>query len=198
MIATQISRWDPLKDHLGVMMSFCKYVPSELGAHLVLAGPSPDSVTDDPEGAQTLDELRAKWGELPDEWRQHVHIACLPMDDLEENAAIVNALQRRSDILIQKSLAEGFGLTVAEAMWKQKPTIASAVGGINDQIESGINGLLIEDPHDLADCGRAITELLKDRELAVKLGHQAHRSVRDHYLAPHYLARFLNLASALS
>jgi trehalose synthase len=196
-LVTQISRWDPLKDHLGVMVGFCEYVPEDIDAHVVLVGPSPESVTDDPEGGQTLDELRNDWSQLPHPYRQRVHIACLPMDDLEENAAIVNALQRRSDVIIQKSLAEGFGLTVAEAMWKEAPTVASAVGGIQDQIENGVNGLLV-DPLDLEEFGRAVTGLLRDADRASELGRRAHASVRDHYLAPHYLARFLDLAMAVN
>ena len=196
-IVTQISRWDPLKDHLGVMVGFCEYVPQRLDAHVVLVGPSPESVADDPEGGQTFDELESKWSELPDACRARVHIACLPMDDLEENAAIVNALQRRSDVIVQKSLAEGFGLTVAEAMWKETPTVASAVGGIQDQIEDGVNGLLV-DPNDLEEFGRTITDLLEDPVRARDLGHRAHATVRDHYLAPHYLSRFLELAMSVS
>lgn len=193
-IVTQISRWDPLKDHRGVMEGFCRHVPERTGAHLILAGPSPESIADDPEGSATLDELRAAWADLPAAERARVHIACLPMDDLEENAAVVNALQRRADVVVQKSLAEGFGLTVAEAMWKQTPTVASAVGGIQDQIEHGVSGLLLDDATDLAGFGQAVTSLLDDADCARRLGRQAHESVRDHYLAPCYLSRYLELA----
>ena len=127
-IVTQISRWDALKDHAGVMTGFVDHVPESFGAHLILVGPSPESVTDDPEGLQVLEELKAQWAALPDNQRARVHVACLPMDDLEENAAIVNALQRRSQVIVQKSLAEGFGLTVAEAMWKaDRPSVAGSV-----------------------------------------------------------------------
>ena len=84
------------------------------------------------------------------------------MDDLEENAAIVNALQRRSDVIVQKSLAEGFGLTVAEGMWKARPVVASKIGGIQDQIEHGDSGLLIDDPADLGQYGGQSSELLND------------------------------------
>lgn len=196
-VVTQISRWDPLKDHQGLMEGFARFVPADLNAHLVLAGPSPDSVTDDPEGAETLDELQAAWRQLPPESRARVHIACLPMADVEENAAIVNALQRRSQVIVQKSLAEGFGLTVAEAMWKEAPTVASAVGGIQDQIQDGVSGILIDDPGDLAGFGGALTRLLADPDRARALGRAAHESVRDHYLAPCYLARFLELALAV-
>ncbi len=196
-VVTQISRWDSLKDHRGLMEGFARFVPEHVNADLVLAGPSPDSVTDDPEGSETLEQLQTAWRQLPPESRARVHIACLPMADIEENAAIVNALQRRSQIIIQKSLAEGFGLTVAEAMWKEAPTVASAVGGIQDQIENGASGVLIDDPDDLAGFGKALTSLLADPDRAQALGRAAHQSVRDRYLAPCYLARFLELALAV-
>lgn len=195
-VVTQISRWDPLKDHLGVMRGFARAVDSGIEARLVLAGPSPDSIADDPEGRDVLDELRQEWGNLRIEHRRKVHIACLPMDDLEENAAIVNALQRRPAVVVQKSLAEGFGLTVAEAMWKERATLASAVGGINDQIESGVDGILVEDPRDLDSFGSALRELLDDLDRARGLGQRAHESVRGRFLAPQYLSRFLELALA--
>ncbi|HUJ64720.1 MAG TPA: glycosyltransferase, partial [Acidimicrobiales bacterium] len=149
-MVTQVSRWDPLKDHVGVMRAFTDHVPADLMGHLVLAGPSPESVADDPEGWTTFEELVARWEDLAPPARSRVHIACLPMEDGEENAAVVNALQRRSDVIVQKSLAEGFGLTVAEAMWKARPTIGSRVGGIQDQIEHGRSGLLVDDSEDLA------------------------------------------------
>jgi trehalose synthase len=196
-VVTQISRWDPLKDHEGVMRGFVDHVPEELEAHLILAGPSPESVTDDPEGADTLAALVEYWENLPPPSRSRVHIACLPMSDAEENAAIVNALQRRSDAVIQKSLAEGFGLTVAEAMWKARPTIASRVGGIQDQIEDGVSGVLLANPVDRAEFGSAVTGVLSDPETAARLGRAAHSSVRDHYLAPVYLMRYLELSQTV-
>ena len=98
-------------------------------------------MADDPEGAEVFDEVEAAWRELPRGSRRRVHLALLPMDDADENAVIVNALQRRADVVAQKSLAEGFGLTVAEAMWKGRPVVASRVGGIQDQIEDGAHRL---------------------------------------------------------
>ena len=108
--------------------------------HLVLAGPDVFAVADDPEGVDVLEETEAAWRELPPRVRRRVHLALLPMDDADENAVIVNALQRRADVVVQKSLAEGFGLTVSEAMWKARPVVASDVGGIRDQIEDGVTG----------------------------------------------------------
>ena len=109
-------------------------------------GPSVAEVADDPEGAEVLAETRAQRAALPAELRARVHLASLPMDDLEENAAIVNAIQRRADVVLQKSLAEGFGLTVAEAMWKARPVVASRIGGIQDQIVDGESGVRIDPP----------------------------------------------------
>lgn len=190
-LVTQVSRWDPLKDHLGVMQAFARYM-KDSPSHLMLAGPAPGAVSDDPEGLQTFDELRQAWFALPDHARSRVHIACLPMSDLEENAAIVNALQRHSDIVVQKSLAEGFGLTVAEAMWKRCPTVGSRVGGIQDQIAHGSSGLLVE-PMDHLGLVRAVTSLLKNGEFADALGAAAMERVRDEYLAPRHLIRYLEL-----
>ena len=195
-VITQISRWDPLKDHQGVMTAFARHMPEVGDAHLVLAGPAPDAVGDDPEGKAVFDELVEAWTQLP-ERRERVHIASLPMEDVDENAAIVNALQRHSTAVVQKSLAEGFGLTVAEAMWKARPVVASRVGGIRDQIEHGRTGVLVDDPADLGALGRALTRLLSDAEEADRLGRAAHESVADRYLVPRYLSRYLRLAREL-
>lgn len=192
-IVLQVSRWDRLKDPIGVLEGFAGHVPAELGAHLLLAGPSPSSVADDPEQEEVLEEVRKAWGDLEDATRERAHLVCLPMDDLEENAAIVNALQRRADVIVQKSLAEGFGLTVAEGMWKERPVIGSAVGGIQDQIEHGKNGLLIDDPEDPVEFGAAVTSLLEDREAAVRMGKEARRKVLDEYLTPQYVIRYLEV-----
>ena len=91
-----------------------------------------------------------------------MHLASLPMDDPAENAIIVNALQRHATVVTQKSLAEGFGLTVAEAMWKARPVVASRIGGIQSQIVDGETGMLLDDPGDLAAFGEAVTGLLAD------------------------------------
>jgi trehalose synthase len=195
-IVTQISRWDPLKDHAGVMRGFCEHGPAASGAHLVLAGPAPAAITDDPEGQQTLTELCAARAALAPELRRLVHIACLPMSDIDENAAIVNALQRRSDVIVQKSLAEGFGLTVAEAMWKARPTVGSDVGGIQDQIEPGVSGVLVE-PDDLAQFGAAVNSLLHEPERAAALGQGGRDRVVADYLAPQHLSRYFQRVEAV-
>jgi trehalose synthase len=197
-IVLQVSRWDPLKDPLGVLQGFIRHVPDRLGAHLVLAGPAATSVSDDPESEQVLQQVRRAAAALPSGTRARLHLACLPMDDLEENGAMVNALQRRADVIVQKSLAEGFGLTVAEAMWKARPVLASRVGGIQDQITHGRSGLLLDDPSDLAAFGRATATLLEDPEQAARLGGQARRRVRQTYLAPRRLTQELDLIQRLT
>lgn len=121
-----------------------------------------------------------------------VHLVSLPMDDLEENAAIVNALERRADVIAQKSIAEGFGLTVAEGMWKARPVIGSRVGGIQDQLVDGETGVLV-DPVDLEAFGRAAAELLGDSDRAAAMGRAAHDRVRDHFLGPSHLEQYLKL-----
>ena len=131
------------------------------------------AVADDPEGGQVLQDCWNEWRQLPHTVRPRVQLVCLPMHDLEENAAIVNALQRHAAIVTQKSLAEGFGLTVAEAMLKGTPVVASAVGGIVDQVIDGETGRLIQDPTDLEEFGDALCEILDDDDLRRRLGEGA-------------------------
>jgi len=192
-LVVQVSRWDRLKDPLGVLTGFAAGVPHDLDAHLLLAGPQVETVSDDPEGAEVLAEVTAAWSALPAEGRERTHLASLPVDDLVENAVVVNALQRRADIVVQKSLAEGFGLTVTEAMWKERPVVGSRVGGIAEQIRHGRSGLLV-DPRNLPAFGKGLTRLLRDEPLAVEIGHAARRRVRSRFLAPHFLAAHLELA----
>jgi trehalose synthase len=125
--------------------------------------------------------------------RARVHLACLPMDDLEENAAIVNALQRRADIIVQKSLAEGFGLTVAEGMWKGRPVVASRIGGIQDQIVDGDSGVLLNDPLDLEEFGGAVRRLLDDPATADAMGREARERVKAQFLGVRSLTQYLDL-----
>jgi trehalose synthase len=193
----QVSRWDRLKDPLGVIRGFVDYVAPASAAHLVYAGPVVSAVTDDPEGAEVLEEARDFIGGLEASARERVHLACLPMDDLEENAAMVNALQRRADVVVQKSIAEGFGLTVAEAMWKARPVVASRIGGIQDQIVDGVSGVLLADPADLRSYGNAVRTLLRDPDRARAIGQEAQERVRDDYLAVRSLTQYVSLIARL-
>jgi trehalose synthase len=196
-LVVQISRWDRLKDMAGVMRGFVQHVDPSLGAHLLLCGPAVTGVADDPEAAEVLDECLGEWRDLPHAARCRVHLACIPMVDPDENAAVVNAIQRHASVVVQKSLAEGFGLTVAEAMWKRQAVVASAVGGIVDQIEDGTHGLLLEDPTDLRAFGVAVESLLRDRETAVRLAEDAHRRVLDEFLGDRHLERYARLFGEL-
>ena len=191
-VVVQVSRWDRLKDPLGVMEGFVDHVAGD-DAHLVLAGPSVEAVTDDPEGAEVLAEVREKLEGLDPARRARVHLAGLPMDDLEENAAIVNALQRRADVIVQKSLAEGFGLTVAEGMWKGRPVVASRIGGIQDQIVDDVSGVLLNDPLDLEEFGGAVRRLLDDPAAADAMGREARQRVRSEFLGVRSLTQYLDL-----
>jgi trehalose synthase len=193
-VVMQVSRWDQLKDPVGVLGAFAGHVANRSNAaHLLLVGPSTAAVADDPEGAQVLDAVRAAWHDLPGPLRRRVHLCSLPMDDVEENAAIVNALQRHAGVVVQKSLAEGFGLTVAEAMWKQRAVVASRIGGIRDQIEDGRSGVLLSDPRDLEQVGAAISGLLADGERAQQIGIAAQRRVQQQFLGPHHLGRYFEV-----
>jgi trehalose synthase len=193
----QVSRWDRLKDPIGVIRGFAEHVAPRTDAHLVYAGPAVEAVADDPEGKEVLAEAQRLYEGLPDDVRSRVHLACLPMDDLQENAAIVNALQRRADVVVQKSIAEGFGLTVAEGMWKARPVVASRIGGIQDQIVEGVSGVLLDDPADLTRYGEAVSELLRDPDRARSIGHEAQERVRDEFLAVRSLMQYLDLIARL-
>jgi trehalose synthase len=190
-VVVQVSRWDALKDPVGVVRGFAEHVPPDTGSHLVYAGPSVDAVADDPEGRRMLQASIAVRSGLGDHARRRVHLAMLPMDDLDENALIVNALQRHARVVVQKSVAEGFGLTVAEAMWKGRPVVASRVGGIEDQIVAGESGILLDDPRDLEAFGRAVGELLADPQRAEQIGRVARERVRDRFLSVRSLLDYL-------
>ena len=191
-LVTQVSRWDRLKDPIGVLRGFAEHVAERTEAHLVLAGPRVEGVADDPEEAEVARDVERERDQLPGEVKARVHLASLPLDDEEENSAMVNALQRAADVVVQKSLAEGFGLTVAEAMWKGRPVVAADVGGIRDQIVHDESGLLV-DPTDLETFGRAVTELLEDRERAERLGRAARDRIREEFLPTRHLRQYAEL-----
>ncbi len=197
-VVLQVSRWDRLKDMSGVLAGFAAYLgrlPDDV--HLMLVGPDVSGVSDDPEGAEVLEECRALWRALSEQARSRLHLCSLPMDDTDENAHLVNALQRHAAVVVQKSLVEGFGLTVTEPMWKGRPVIASRVGGIQDQIEHGTSGLLLDDPHDLDGFGRLLVEVLGDDDLAAGMGAAARERVRDMYLGDRHLIQYADLFSTL-
>lgn len=191
-LVVQVSRWDPLKDMLGVMQGFAEGLDDHEDAHLALVGPDPSGVTDDPEGATVAESCAAAWWDLPAAVRRRIHLVNLPMADLEENAAMVNAVQRYATIVAQKSLAEGFGLTVTEGMWKARPVVAGHTGGIIDQIAHGAHGLLV-DPHDLDGFAGALSRLLDDPRWAETLGRNAQERVRERFLSDRHLMDYAEL-----
>ena len=195
-LVVQVSRWDRLKDMAGVMRSFARHVVPHSRGYLLLAGPSVAGVTDDPEGAAVFADCLLEWRELPPTARARILLATLPLDDTDENAAMVNALQRHAAVIAQKSLAEGFGLTVAEGMWKARPVVGSAVGGITDQIADG-TGILLPDPHDGPAFGAAVRSLLNDPGEADKVGRAAQAHVREQYVGDLHLLRYGRLFSTL-
>ena len=190
-LVVQVSRWDRLKDMAGVMKGFVDHVDSGRSAHLVLAGPGVTSVADDPEARAVLNECLVQWRDLPAATRARITLACLPMHDADENAAIVNALQRHASVVCQKSLAEGYGLTVAEALFKARPVVASGIGGIRDQILDGKTGILLDDPTDLR--GRAVGRVLDDPSLGRRVGDEARRRIIEERLIDTSLERWLGV-----
>ncbi|MGN6257074.1 MAG: glycosyltransferase [Solirubrobacterales bacterium] len=195
-IVAQVSRWDRLKDPHGLleMMEHHLHDPS---LHLVVVGPDTGGVADDPEGATVYGDVTETWRRLDVEYRRRAHLVSLPMHDTDENAAMVNAIQRRADVVVQKSIAEGFGLTVAEAMWKRRPVVGSRVGGIQDQVVDGETGFLIDDPRDLGACAAAIETILGDPAKAQAMGEAGRQRVVDRYLAVHRLREYVDLLAAL-
>lgn len=197
-VVLQVSRWDRLKDMSGVLTGFADrlaHLPDEV--HLMLVGPETDGVSDDPEGAAVFEECRELRLALPGHVQKRIHLCSLPMDDVDENAYLVNALQRHAALVVQKSLVEGFGLTVTEPMWKGKPVLASRVGGIQDQIVDGESGLLLDDPSDLDGFGDLLVKILADDDLAARIGAGAHERVRDHYLGDRHLMQYVDLFEQL-
>ncbi len=179
-IVTQISRFDRLKDPVGVIEAYIQ-VKRYVDCRLILAG---GTATDDPEGAQVLAEVNERAANDPD-----IHVLLLPQNDLE-----VNALQRASDVIVQKSIREGFGLTVSEALWKGKPVVASSVGGIPLQVTHKYSGLLC---HSVEGAAFAIKQLLSSPEYARKLGENGREHVRNNFLLTRHLRDYMLLFLSL-
>ena len=197
-VVLQVSRWDRLKDMGGVLRAFVQLMPRlPEDVHLMLVGPDTSGVTDDPEGTTVLEECWAIWRGEPAEVRRRAHLCRLPMDDVDENAHLVNALQRHAAVVVQKSLVEGFGLTVTEPMWKARAVVASRVGGIQDQIVHGESGLLLDDPSDLDAFGSLVLTALTTPGLAEHLGATARERVRRQYLGDRHLIQYVTLFEGL-
>jgi trehalose synthase len=195
-MVVQVSRWDRLKDMTGVLEGFARSVAGRADTHLALVGPSTGEVADDPEGVEAFAECEAAWRALPAATRRWIRLVTLPTDDIDENGAMVNALQRHATVVVQKSLREGFGLTVAEAMWKGRAVVASRVGGITGQISPG-TGVLLDDPSDLDAFGQVLAGLLARPDEIARLGARAHQHVLEHFVGDRHLVRYAELVQWL-
>ena len=178
-LVVQVSRWDAMKDPDRRAPGLRAAIePGRRGAAPSSCWPARASTPSRtiPKAPRSSRSSSARGARCRTRCAARVHLALLPMQDAEENAAIVNALQRHAAVIVQKSLHEGFGLTVTEALWKRRPVVASAVGGIVDQIRDGVDGLLVHDPTDLDEFATRAAALLGDRALAQRLRRRRLRS----------------------
>jgi len=179
-IVTQISRFDRLKDPIGVIEMY-KKVKKYIDCQLILAG---GGATDDPEGVEVLEETKERAGKDPD-----IHILLLPQNDID-----INALQRASTVIVQKSLKEGFGLTVSEALWKAKPVVASYAGGIPLQVAHKYSGLLCRS---IDGAAFAVKQFLNSPGYAQKLGRNGHEHIKNNFLLTRHLKNYILLFLSL-
>jgi trehalose synthase len=213
-IVTQISRWDRLKGWLPLMQGFVELKERMYTHHrtrpalerrrlrqarLVMAGPDPASVSDDPEGLEVIEELRSAYVALDDEFKHDIAMIALPMQNPDENALMVNALQRASTVVVQNSLREGFGLTITEAMWKRIAVLSnSRAVGPRQQITHACDGWLIEDPEDPAQIADALDYLLNERDERAALARTAQRRAHDQFMIFSQLRDWLGLLESLA
>ncbi len=205
-IVTQVSRWDRLKGFLPLLDAFClmkrdgaralheRHGRQLAAARLVLAGADPDGIQDDPEAQAVFRELVDRYRALDAELQRDIAIIALPLASRKQNALMVNALQRASVIVVQNSLREGFGLTVAEAMWKHVPVLGSAQAcGVRLQVRDTVDGRLVNDPENVALLAATLTDMLADEECLEAWGRSAHRRVYDKFLIFSELRQWLRL-----
>lgn len=203
-IVTQISRWDRLKGFKPLLDGFIRLKERAASAapgsrhrrrlemvRLVLAGPDPAAVADDPEAQEVLQELTAAYVGLPRALQSDIALISLPMSVRKENELIVNALQRCSSVVVQNSLQEGFGLTVTEAMWKRGAVLGSRACGIRQQIRDGVDGRFIQNPEDPDEIAERLNALLEDVGGRIQLGQNAQRRVHDDFLVFTQVHRWL-------
>ena len=204
-MVTQVSRWDRLKGWMPLLEGFARMKQRiHDGAdafarrrmqlvRLVLAGPDPASIQDDPEGVAVLEEICAAWQAMRADVRADIVLLALPMHSAKENALMVNALQRASSIIVQNSLREGFGLTATEAMWKSIPVLASSACGLRQQIRPGIDGIMLEDNTNPEAIAVALADLLNDPVGRDRMGRSARRQVYEEFLIFTQLRRWARL-----
>ena len=209
-IVTQVSRWDRLKGFAPLLQGFARLKTEQFEprremseqdrmrlemVRLVLAGPSPDSVSDDPEGQEAFREICALWHDLSPEVQRDVSILTLPMASREVNALMVNALQRCSTVVAQNSLQEGFGLTVTEGMWKEKPILGTHAAGIREQVNDGEQGRLLHHPENPDEIAQVLGEMLQHEEERERWGRNAKRRVTYNYLVFSQVLRWMEVAA---
>jgi len=183
-LITQISRYDPWKDPEGVLEAY-KLVKEKVDCRLILCG---SMATDDPEGFRIYEKIKRK----ADRLIKNGDVVLLNT----ENNTLVNSLQRKSAVIVQKSIREGFGLTISEALWKETPVVASNVGGIPIQIIDGENGFLV-DPYDIKDCANKVITLLQSQALAEDMGKKGKEMVRKNFLITRLVQDYLDMLSQM-
>lgn len=210
-VVLQISRWDRLKGFKELMEAFIlmkqkNETKTEKEAvtykrikftRLIFGGPDPAFVSDDPEGMEVLQELIDQYGAISKELQEDIAILLLPLDNLKENALIVNALQRSSSFVVQNSIQEGFGLTATEAMWKQKPVMVSGAAGLKFQVEHKVNGLINQDPTDIKELANVLEQMLNSPKERDKWGFNARNRVIDKFTLFSQINSWLELLSGL-
>ncbi|MDV6012435.1 MFS transporter [Haloechinothrix sp. LS1_15] len=192
----QVGRWDPVKDMLGVLRAFHEHLAPDTEATLTLAGPAVDGVADDPDAGREFRRCVEYWRSLDPEVRSRIQLACLPMDDPIANATVVNALQRHATVVVQKSLSEGFGLTLTEAMWKAKPVVASGVGGLRYQLGYQPE-CLVDDPDDLATFAHTVRRFLAEPDSRAEAGQRGWQRVYRDFLPDSHLCKELEFTTGL-
>ncbi len=207
-IVTQVSRWDRLKGFKPLLEGFA-HLKGRLAAkngdtperhrrrlafvRLVLAGPDPEAVADDPEGQEVLAELIDTYRHLSPALQEDIALISLPMGSRKNNELMVNAIQACSSVVVQNSLREGFGLTVTEAMWKRAAVVGSRACGIRQQVRDGIDGVLVQDPEDPEEIAEKLDRLLEDLPARARLGQHAQRRVHDEFLVFTQVRRWFEL-----
>lgn len=211
-IVLQISRFDHLKGFIPLMKGFL-HMKQKARAHrykglqtlakhmirdsvLILAGPELGEVADDPEPVVVLQEILEFYRSLPKAQQRQIYILLLPMASKRENALICNALQRSASVIVQNSIREGFGLTVAEALWKEVPVLASAVGGIRLQIRDKETGLQIKNPHNAKEVGQKLLYLLTHYRERMAYARRGWLHAMENFLTPVQLKNYLHIFKA--
>lgn len=209
-LVSQVSRWDRLKGFKPLLEGFVLLKQSldqpnpersarhrrqlEL-ARLVLAGPDPASIQDDPEGREILADLCAAYRSVPPALQRDVALIWLPMASRKENALMVNALQRCSTVVVQNSLREGFGLTATEAMWKGVGVVGTRACGLRHQIRNGIDGILIQDPQDPGEIARRLDDILQEVRRRDYMAQNGQQRVHQEFLIFKQLCDWLRVLS---